>query len=205
MNIYIVRHGATEWNEKDLVQGNIDLSLSEKGHKEVEITADFIKNLKFDMVFTSGMRRAKETGEIIAKKKGLDELVSIKELDELDCGDWEGLSMDEIRTERKDEYINLLESPDYKIPGGESFHDVVSRFEKGWKKLMEIAKGRDILFISHIVITRAFLYKNLNIPYLSIRNFIINNGSVSLFEFDDKRGRYLMKLWNYIPYKDEIY
>jgi broad specificity phosphatase PhoE len=39
MNIFIVRHGATEWNEKDLVQGNIDLSLSEKGKKAVEKTA----------------------------------------------------------------------------------------------------------------------------------------------------------------------
>jgi broad specificity phosphatase PhoE len=202
MNIFIVRHGATEWNEKDLVQGNIDLSLSEKGKKAVEKTAEYLKSIDFKVVFTSSMTRSKETGEIIAAKKGIKGVVSIKELDELDCGDWEGLSMDEIRGVRVDEYKALLKSPDYKIPGGESFHDVVSRFKKGWEKLLDKAHGENILFVSHIVITRAFLYSNLGIPYGSIRNFIINNGSVSMFEFD--KNRYFMKLWNYQPYKNEI-
>ncbi len=202
MNIFIVRHGATEWNEKDLVQGNIDLPLSEKGRKAVEKTAEYLKSINFKMVFTSNMERSKETGKIIAEKKGINDIISIKELNELDCGDWEGLSMNEIRGERVDEYKALMDSPDYKIPGGESFHDVVSRFKKGWEKLMDKTRGENILFVSHIVITRAFLYSKLGIPYNSIRNFILSNGSVSMFEFD--RNRYFMKLWNYQPYKNEI-
>ncbi len=202
MNIYIVRHGATEWNDKELVQGNIDLPLSSKGKEDVRKTAEYLKSIDFKSVFTSGMLRSKETGKIIADKKGIKTIISIPELNELDCGEWEGLSMEEVREKKGEEYQNLLKSPDYKIPGGESFHDVVHRFKIGWEKLMEKSKGENIVFVSHIVITRAFLYSNLGISYSSIRNFIINNGSVSMFEFD--KNRYFMKLWNYLPYKNEI-
>lgn len=202
MNIYIVRHGSTEWNEKDLVQGNIDIELSERGRAEVEKTAEFLKNIEFKRIFSSEMKRAFHTAEIINKNRNL-EITTVKELNELDCGDWEGLTMQQIREERADEYSKLKENPEYKIPGGESFMDVVRRFKVGWEKVMQMSNGEDFLFITHIVITRAFLFTNLGIPYESVRSFIINNASFTHFEFDN--GRYFLKLWNYRPYENGIY
>ncbi len=202
MNIYIVRHGSTEWNEKDLVQGNIDIELSEKGRVEVEKTAEFLKNIRFKRIFSSEMKRAFHTAEIINKNKNL-EITTVKELNELDCGEWEGLTMQQIREERADEYSTLRKNPEYKIPGGESFMDVVRRFKVGWEKVMRMSSGEDFLFVTHIVITRAFLFTNMGIPYESVRSFIINNASFTHFEFDN--GRYFLKLWNYRPYENGIY
>ena len=202
MNIYIVRHGATSWNEKDIVQGNIDIELSEKGKSEVEKTAEYLKNLKFNKIFTSELRRTFNTAEIIGKGRNAD-IVKIKELNELDCGDWEGLTMEQIRNERAEEYAKLKADPEYKIPGGESFMDVVRRFKIGWQKVLKLSEGKDFLFITHIVITRAFLYSNLGVPYESVRSFVINNASFTHFEYDN--GRYFLKLWNYRPYENGIY
>ncbi len=202
MNIYMVRHGATEWNEKDLVQGNIDIGLSKRGIEEVKKTAEFLKGFKFKRIFTSELRRAFHTAEILRGDRNI-EIVKVRELNELDCGQWEGLTMQEIRERRKKEYENLRRDPEYKIPGGESFMDVVRRFRKGWDKVLQASDGEDILFVTHIVITRAFLFSNLGIPYESIRAFVINNASFSHFEFDS--DRYFLKLWNYRPYQNGIY
>ena len=61
MEIYIVRHGETIWNEKKLLQGRTDIELNENGRKLAIITGKNLRNTHFDIVFSSPLKRAHET------------------------------------------------------------------------------------------------------------------------------------------------
>ena len=66
--IYFVRHGKTDYNEKNLLSGgDLDISINEEGKKQAKITAKLLKNVKFDVIFCSPLIRAKETCEEILK------------------------------------------------------------------------------------------------------------------------------------------
>ncbi|MCB1223613.1 MAG: histidine phosphatase family protein, partial [Mesotoga sp.] len=68
MYIYFVRHGETEWNNSNRWQGRSDIPLSEKGRKQAEITGTFLKEHvpSVAAIYSSDLKRAKETAEIIA-------------------------------------------------------------------------------------------------------------------------------------------
>ncbi len=197
MIIYLVRHGSTKWNEKDKVQGLINNELSKKGVEQVKETAKFLRNFKIDKIYASPLKRAYKTAEII-NEKIKSEIKVIDEFIELDCGVWEGMRMDEVRVKYEDIYKKLMLSPDVKIPDGESFRDVSERFKEGWKKVLDEGK-ENILIVSHIVITRAFLYENVKVPYSTLRNFKIENASLSIVEKNNEK--YIVKLWNFTPWR----
>ena len=72
MKIYFVRHGETLWNKEKKIQGQSDIPLNEYGIELAKITADAMKNISFDVVYTSPLLRAKETAMILIKDRNLD-------------------------------------------------------------------------------------------------------------------------------------
>lgn len=69
MKLYIARHGQTDWNIQHKAQGHSDIPLNETGRKQAEALRDNIKNLKFDAVYASPLKRARETAEIATDDK----------------------------------------------------------------------------------------------------------------------------------------
>jgi broad specificity phosphatase PhoE len=67
--IYLTRHGETEWNEKKLIQGHTDIPLNTKGKKQAKLLGKQLKDIDFDVVFSSDLLRAKNSAEIIIKEK----------------------------------------------------------------------------------------------------------------------------------------
>ena len=72
MNIFVVRHGQTEWNVMKKMQGAADIELNEKGLSQASDTADMLRDLAFDIIFCSPLKRAKQTAEIINDDRGLN-------------------------------------------------------------------------------------------------------------------------------------
>ena len=72
MILYIIRHGETEWNKMGKMQGKTDISLSEDGRKLAQKTADGLKNIKFDYIFSSPLERAYETACIIKGDRDIE-------------------------------------------------------------------------------------------------------------------------------------
>lgn len=93
---YFVRHGKTEWNEKKLCQGQIDIELNESGRLEAKILADSIKNTSFSKIYVSPLKRAIETATIIQNTVPSIEIEIINELKERGWGLLEGISSDEM-------------------------------------------------------------------------------------------------------------
>lgn len=96
MKLYIVRHGVTDWNEAKRLQGNSDIPLNEKGRELARITAEGLKDIPFDHIFSSPLGRAVETAEIIRRDRDIP-IITDERLIEMGFGIDEGV-MPEKRT-----------------------------------------------------------------------------------------------------------
>ena len=89
--IIMVRHGETEWNVVEVFRGRIDIELNETGIKQAELLAEYLSDSKVDVIYSSPLKRALKTAEIIAGYHRLDVEVAPSLID-LDYGKWQGLS-----------------------------------------------------------------------------------------------------------------
>ena len=130
----LIRHGKTEANEKHLYCGKSNISLSEKGIKELNDIKNSIKYPEYNKFFSSGAKRANETLEILYPKKAYDE---INEFWEYDFGDFEMKSYDMLKENK--EYINWITDKDRQVscPNGESKIQYRERIKEAFNKFIE--------------------------------------------------------------------
>src|SRR5213082_1136682 len=93
--ILLVRHGETEWNRESRFQGHADPSLNELGREQAAELAAALAGERLAAVYSSPLRRALETAQIIAAPHRLD-AVPVDGLREVDVGSWQGLTRDEV-------------------------------------------------------------------------------------------------------------
>ena len=170
-NILLIRHGQSEWNKLNLFTGFKNIELSEQGIDEANKAGQNFKNLniKFDIVFTSELKRAKDTAIIILKN--LDQwdhlyregkIITDIKLNERDYGDLTGLNKKETADKFGEEQVHkwrrgYSDQP----PNGESLEDVVRRvkiyFEESINPAIQSADNNNILIAAHGNSLRALL------------------------------------------------
>jgi len=170
-NILLIRHGQSEWNKLNLFTGFKNIELSEQGIDEANKAGQNFKNLniKFDIVFTSELKRAQETAKIILKN--LDQwdylyeegkIITDINLNERDYGDLTGLNKKETADKFGEEQVHkwrrgYSDQP----PNGESLEDVVRRvkiyFEESINPAIQSADNNNILIAAHGNSLRALL------------------------------------------------
>lgn len=155
-SLVLVRHGQSEWNEKNLFTGWKDPGLTEKGVEEAKSAGIQLRTegFQFDVMFTSDLLRAQKTGEIILKELGVTNLPVVKNqaLNERDYGDLSGLNKDEAREKWGDEQVHIWRrSFDTPPPGGESLKGTAERVLPYFKKeiLPQLLEGKNILIAAH--------------------------------------------------------
>lgn len=89
MNLYVIRHGQTDWNVMKKMQGSVDIELNEIGIKQAYITKENLDSISIDVIFCSPLKRAKQTAEIINKGRNL-EIIYDERLRERNYGEFEG-------------------------------------------------------------------------------------------------------------------
>lgn len=134
IKLYLIRHGKTYCNEKNLYCGKSDVELTENGIKELK---EFLKNNKYprcDFYFTSGAKRANQTLEILCKETNYNKL---DKFFEYNFGDFELKSYEELKL--LNEYKEWLEDEEEKIkcPNGESKREFRKRIIEGFNELIE--------------------------------------------------------------------
>ncbi len=170
-NILLIRHGQSEWNKLNLFTGFKNIELSEQGIEEANKAGQNFKNLdiKFDIVFTSELKRAQETAKIILKN--LDQwdhlnnkrkIISNINLNERDYGDLTGLNKKETAEKfGEDQVHKWRRGYSDQPPNGESLEDVVTRvtkyFEEKIKPAIQIDGNDNILIAAHGNSLRALL------------------------------------------------
>lgn len=144
--IYLVRHGATEWNVTKRAQGTADIPLNEKGEVQALHTAEELSKTPIDAVYTSDLQRARYTAEAIAKVHGL-EIIEEPRFREIDQGDWTGLTVDEIRAKWPDKWGPARH---YNArPGGESPQQVRKRALAALKDVVTKHPDQHVVVVSH--------------------------------------------------------
>ncbi|OUW90718.1 MAG: 2,3-bisphosphoglycerate-dependent phosphoglycerate mutase [Gammaproteobacteria bacterium TMED234] len=155
-NLILVRHGQSEWNEKNLFTGWENPGLTDKGMHEAKIAGSLIKNLgiKFDYMFTSALIRAQLTGSIILEnldQAGIN-IIKNKALNERFYGDLQGLNKDECRKKWGDEKVQIWRrSYDKGPPGGETLKETGERVLPYYLEeiLPLIFKNNNIIIAAH--------------------------------------------------------
>ncbi len=186
--IYIVRHGQSDANVKDLFCGYLDASLTELGKKQARMTADYMKDFRIDKIISSPLSRAYNTALAIAEKHGL--AVETNEgLKEINFGVWEGIDVCVVDKLYDGAFTKWRTVPVETVcPEGESF---VGFFERVVNTLLEVARANadiDICLATHGAWSRAML---CYVKGLGPENFpkveYPANASVTTLEFDGDR------------------
>ena len=154
--LVLVRHGQSEWNLKNLFTGWRDVDLTELGREEAKAGAEKLKarGTKFDIAFTSVLKRAQKTNDIILETLGQAGLKTIRDqaLNERDYGDLSGLNKDDARKKWGEEQVHVWRrSYDVQPPGGESLKDTGARVWPYYLHVMQphVLRGETVLVSAH--------------------------------------------------------
>ncbi|MCI8618397.1 MAG: histidine phosphatase family protein [Clostridia bacterium] len=143
--IYIVRHGQTNWNLEGRNQGRIDIELNEKGIQQAELTSEKLENIKFDKVFSSPLKRAYKTAQVICEKIGIDEneIIVDERIIERCNGELEGLLREEYEGK-----VDFSDPNDTRY-GVESLTGFRIRIDEFFKEICNKYKDRNVLVVTH--------------------------------------------------------
>lgn len=192
--IYIVRHGETDFNVKEIMQGQTDSSLTAKGVLQAKQLAERLKGVNFDAIFSSDLYRAQKTAEILKLDRQLA-VNTTKLLRERTFAHFDGKSAEFFREENKTlfekrQQLSEQEKRDFKFyPEFESDTEIAGRMTIALREAALTFPGKILLAISHGAIIRAFLiqlgFANFDeLPPKSIENtayVIVETDGVDFF------------------------
>jgi 2,3-bisphosphoglycerate-dependent phosphoglycerate mutase len=154
--LVLVRHGQSDWNLKNLFTGWKDVDLTDKGVMEAREAGRKLKaqGLKFDIAYTSALKRAQRTLDLMLEELGQSKIPVFKNqaLNERDYGDLSGLNKDEARVKWGDEQVHIWRrSYDVAPPGGESLRDTAARVLPYYIQeiLPRVLRGEQVLVSAH--------------------------------------------------------
>jgi alpha-ribazole phosphatase len=178
--ILLVRHGETEMNRAGRFQGHTDAELSEKGIMQAEKLRDSLAAEKIDAIYSSDLKRAFSTAEIIAsrhKKK----ITVCPELREIKYGDLEGMVYADIKR-RYPEIADFFTGniPLLKFPGGESVVQFKKRIDRFLERLKDLGSDQTILIVAHGGPIRLIICSLLGIGLKHWRQIQLDNASLSI-------------------------
>jgi 2,3-bisphosphoglycerate-dependent phosphoglycerate mutase len=154
--LVLVRHGQSDWNLKNLFTGWRDVGLTEKGVAEARAAGKKLKaqGLHFDVAFTSVLKRARHTLDLVLEEMGETDITVIKDqaLNERDYGDLSGLNKDDARKKWGEQQVHVWRrSYDVAPPGGESLKDTAARVLPYYIQeiLPRVLRGDKVIVAAH--------------------------------------------------------
>ena len=190
--LVLVRHGQSEWNAKNLFTGWKDPKLTDLGIQEAIKAGDLLetRNLKFDLMFTSDLFRAQETGRLILEQMNHIDIQVIKDqsLNERNYGDLAGLNKDEAREKWGEEQVYIWRrSFDVPPPGGESLKNTAERVLPYFDHeiMPKVKEGLNILVAAHGNSLRALVMELEKISSEEIVKLEIATGDPLTYEYSD--------------------
>jgi len=173
--VYLVRHGETEWNRTGRRQGQLDAPLTESGMAEVRRVAERIESLPIDGVFSSPLGRAVATAQAYAQVLQ-QPITTIDDLRELDHGVMAGMTNEEIERAFPGEMARRsLDKYRWRFPSGESYADVDLRAASALRQIAESGGFRPLV-VSHEMIGRMLLRNLLGLePQDALKSGLAHN------------------------------
>ncbi len=192
--IWLVRHGQTAWNEQQRFCGCTDIPLSATGRRQARWLATCLRSMSIAAIYSSDLNRARETAELIAKKRQIDVVVS-PAWREIAFGTWEGLTYAEVATLFKNQLGFFTDPAYYAPPEGETLTDVLQRVLPALTFIMQQTHSGDVVVVSHGAVLRGLLCSLLGMPLSHQWQLRLDTGSLSAIDVSlDKNGSSLTSL-----------
>lgn len=185
MKLFFIRHGQTDWNLYGKIQGSHDIELNDTGIIQAEELSKKVLelNYKFSKIYSSPQKRAVKTAEILSRVTNMD-YMSMEGLEEINLGEWEGLSWKEVKEKYPTEYEEWYMNRRYaKPPKGESYQDVLERVLTAMHKIID-ENSHDVAIVTHSAVIMCLQCYITNTPFDEMMKFKTDNSTIT--EADSK-------------------
>lgn len=191
--LVLVRHGLSEYNKRGLWCGWIDPDLTPEGREEAKRAGEALKEIHFDVAYTSILKRAQQTLEEIKKEISQSDIPTTIawELNERNYGDYTNKNKWQVKEEVGEEtFQKIRRSWDYPIPNGESLKQVYQRTIPYYQREIEpkLKEGKNIIITSSGNALRALVKYLENVSDEKIGGFEIGTGEVYVYQIDSDGG-----------------
>lgn len=181
MKLVLIRHGETPWTIAKRYQGTTDIPLSPQGIRQAKAIARALRPLVPTRLYTSTLRRARETARKVARELGLRPVTDAR-LNEINFGEWEGRYYQRLSQEAGAKFRQWREGKLTRPPGGESVGSLRQRVDRFLKEVLRNYPEETVAIVSHGGPIKMFLFKALKTKSSSIWSFRIDPASISLIE-----------------------
>ena len=184
--IILIRHGETEWNSQQRMQGHSNSDLSSVGQAQIQALGLWMKNVPFDHIYSSDSLRAKQTAEAITQFSGHELKIDLR-LREKNLGVFEGLTSEEAR-ERHPEVFRLFKTAGskYVIDEGESTQQLQDRALEIVDEIRIKHPEERVLLVTHGGFIRVVMKHSLGLSLETPTRFLIRNTGVFRLVWEDK-------------------
>ena len=186
--LWLIRHGETDWNRDGLYQGRADIPLNATGLEQARATAQRIaaSGQRFDALYSSPLSRARQTAEETARCLGLPIRFDPR-LEEINQGEWTGKNYTEVVAQFGDprKADGARESIFTRAPGGESVAEVAERISLAAADIAAQHPGQTVLIFSHGLALATLHCTAAGIPLENVYHHIPKNGDHLIVHLGD--------------------
>ena len=196
--IILARHGETEWNVEEIFRGRIDVELNETGIKQAELLAEYLRNINIEAVYSSPLKRALKTAEMIADCHRLEVEIAPGLID-FDFGKWQGLPHQEVKDRYQEFYADWVNHPEnVKMPAGESLNDVRKRAIGVIDEVITKKYEGTVVLVAHRVLNKVLICALLGLDNAHFWNIRQDTCGITTFTWEN--GRFILTRHNDTSY-----
>jgi broad specificity phosphatase PhoE len=199
--LILTRHGETAWNVEKVYRGRTDVNLDEVGIKQAELLGRHLGNWELQAIYSSPLRRAIDTANIIARYQKIG--IHITEgLIDFDYGEWQSLSEQTVKNLYPTLHDEWHDNPHkVRMPGGESLEDVKKRAINVVNDVLSEYQG-SVLLVSHRVVNKVLICSLLGLGNSFFWNIKQDVSGITIFNYVD--GRFVLTKHNDTSHLKEL-
>ncbi len=189
--LIVVRHSESEYNAKGVWTGISNVSLTDKGHEDAQKIGGLLKDIKFDKIYVSQLKRAVETKNDILSVYGETnaDVRKTAAINERDYGDYTGLDKWSVKEKVGEEtFNNIRRAFDEIVPNGETLKDVYERVTPWYREIVlpQLLDGKNVMLVAHGNSNRALRKFLENISDDDVKNLEMDFDRVYIYEVNDE-------------------
>jgi broad specificity phosphatase PhoE len=186
--VYLVRHGATDWNHAGRIQGQFDVPLNAEGRAQAQLVAQRLVSVKATALYSSDLLRAYETAQIIGQATGLP-VMQKPGLREMHFGTWQGLTVQQIRERDPEVYAARRANP-YEVPppGGQTWQQFYQQAVRALHDILQESDAQRLIVATHSGVCTVLGLEALGLGYMGKRTF--GNANCAIHTIAVEGGRW---------------
>ncbi len=204
--VFLLRHPHVQAADEGICYGSSHAALSPLGEEQAQNMVEFFRRYSLGAVYASDLPRAAQPARLVAQQQGL-ELQLVPQLQEVDCGEWEGLSYDTIQEQYPGLYEQWFSLDDeFYFPGGESLKEFRARVLQAFREIVQgnSSSGEsNIAIVSHGGVNRMILLDLLQLPLKASWQLGQDFAAVNIIEYHSDYA--ILKLLNGSCQRDKRY